>query len=126
MNFLVGLIVVQSLAVASLAVWFCYLVWGRANQSMRYDLDASAQALKMQALIDARVSDRISIASMPVTARRSKPGPGEQPPDPNVRTSSILDDVHEYEREAQRIMGDAEYSKRDLFNQPPAPDFMET
>jgi hypothetical protein len=46
---------------------------------------------------------------------------GEQPTDPNVRSTSRVDDVHEAEREANRIIGDAEFSTRDNFTQPLPP-----
>ena len=120
---LCGLLVVQS----GLMTWGAWLLYGRATQAARYDLDATAQALKMQALIDARVAARVvqvevdattgAIRSIAKTAARA----GEQPPDPNVRTSSIIDEVHEAEREANRVTGEADYVKRDPFNQPLPP-----
>lgn len=134
---LVGLIVVGSLVAAGVAVWSAWLVWGRATQAMRYDLDAAAQALRMQNTIDAAVRQRISVMRFMVDkegnlidseGKAAGTRFAQQPADPNVRHSATVDDVHELEREANRVMGDADFDARDDFrghnmasSQPPPP-----
>jgi len=91
----------------------------------RYELDGAERALKMQQIIDQRVKERTTtvyvdqegkIVAGP--AKRPVPQAGEQPVDPNVRTSTILDEVSEYEREMNRIVNDdIPWSKRDNFVQ---------
>jgi len=51
---------------------------------------------------------------------------GEQPPDPNVRTTSRIDEVHEAEREANRLRSATEeWDKRDSPMQPLPPHLVE-
>lgn len=90
----------------------------------REEHEAGAVALKMAALIDARVEARVtkitidantgSVIAQPAAKTKSRSFVGEQPQDPNVRQSSIIDEVHEAERDAERVLNpDIEYSVRD-------------
>lgn len=85
----------------------------------RYELDAGERALKMQQIIDQRVKERtlavkVDQAGNVLVDRAQHVEPGEQPPDPNVRSSSIVDEVHEYERDLARFTNDNyDYEKRD-------------
>ena len=88
----------------------------------REEHEAGAIALKMAALIDARVEARTAkvtvdaktgnvIATPRASGNSHIP---EQPPDPNVRQSGLIDEVHEAERDAERILNpDAEFASRD-------------
>ena len=123
------LLACMSVAVFAASGMLCWLVLGRAVQTMRYDLDAAQQALKMSAVIDQRVADRVQALvdrgltgiKKTTTTGRSY---GEQPPDPNVQVRGFVDDIHEIERETQRIRGDHEYTARDGFtlNGQPLPE----
>jgi hypothetical protein len=80
--------------------------------------------MKIQALIDQRVADRIAVISVPAPRGQRNLGTRlpEQPVDPNVKFSGTVDDIHERERELNRIIGDAEFTTRDDFrdfSQPP-------
>ena len=122
---LIGFVVLMACVVAVGGGVLVWLFTGRAIQAMRFDLDAGAQALKMQETIDRRVAERTTAVVVGSDGRvRSLRTPGlpEQPPAPATRTSAIIDDIHEIERESNRIMGDAEYGKRDFYaQQPPSP-----
>jgi hypothetical protein len=91
----------------------------------RYELDAGERALKMQQIIDNRVKERTTTVYVDQDgkvvagpAKRVVPEAGEQPPDPNVRTTTILDEVTEYEREMNRMVNpDIDWTKRDNFTQ---------
>ena len=128
---LVALVVLLACVVAVGGGVVAWLFTGRAIQAMRFDLDAAAQALKMQETIDRRVAERTTAVVVGsdgrVRAAALRPGGlPEQPPapQPSVVTRAIIDDIHEIERESNRLMGDAEYGKRDLYAQAPLP--MET
>lgn len=135
-----ALLVILCLGFSGLAIWGAWLVWGRATQAMRYDLDAAGQALRMQQTIDNAVRQRISVMRFMVDKEgnlidaEGKAAMGaagrllQQPSAPNVRESSVVDDVHELERESQRVTGEADFEKRDNFaghnmanTQPPPP-----
>jgi hypothetical protein len=122
---LVVLLVVINVALIAAACFVIYTALTKLAQWARYDLDASAQTLKMQQIIDQRVQERIAVIQMDstgnvVSIKKNRPLPA-QPVDPNVREVSTIDDLHELEREAQRLMSDTvDYTKRDDFvaNQP--------
>ena len=123
-GFLVGLLVVLALGVMGLAIWDRYLILGRAIQSMRYDLDAAGQTLKWSSIVDGRVADRVThvtTADGKLVARDQQArGLPAQPPDPNVRTTAFVNDAHEIDREANRVVNDLMgYAKRDSFAEQP-------
>jgi hypothetical protein len=105
-----------------------YVSWKYHISRLRADVDATDRANRLNAIIDSRVQERV-VTSEVVRAVGKRVGPdgkeiparyGEQPADPNVSTTTTLDDVHEYEREANRVRNeDVEYEKRDSFEQPP-------
>lgn len=99
----------------------------------RFDVDACDRASRLNAIIDSRVQERLITANVPrpsgvrtdASGKVVSTSYGEQPVDPNVRTTSIVDDVHENEREANRVRsGDYDYNKRDDFL-PPQPEIAE-
>jgi hypothetical protein len=103
-------------------VFIVYLVLTKAIAAMRFDLDQTAQAMKIQALIDQRVADRIAVIQVPTRPGGRSARLPEQPVDPNVKFSGTVDDIHERERELNRIIGDADFTTRDDFrdfSQPP-------
>jgi hypothetical protein len=116
---LCALLVALCLGFSGLAIFGAWLICGRAVQAMRFDLDATQQALKLQSLIDQRVRERTMLVEIDSAGRLVKKeraaAAGEQPPDPNVRTTSMIDDIHEIERESNRVTGEADYDKRDTF-----------
>lgn len=139
---LVCLLVVLCLGVMGLSVWAVWVVFTKATQYARYDQDATQQALKMTEILDKMVRARISVMRFMVDKDGTMidaeggavSGKGvrfaQQPTDPNLRSTTIIDDLHEQERETQRVIGEAEFDKRDNFaghsgsmanNQPPPP-----
>jgi hypothetical protein len=106
-----------------------YVSWKFHISHLRADVDAYDRANRLNALIDSRVSERL-VTTEVTRGTGTRVGPdgkavphatyGEQPGDPNVRTTAIVDEVHEYERDANRVRNDdLEYEKRDTFEQPP-------
>jgi hypothetical protein len=94
----------------------------------RFDLDASTRAFNLSNAIDHKVEGRIANYSVRrpsgerVTADgRPLPPISEQPPDPNVRVSKVINDVHELEREAQRMTNSDLPSVRDGGDLPDQP-----
>lgn len=118
---LVALLVLLALGVMGLSLVACFLMWGRATQAARYDLDAAAQALKMQEIIDKRVQDRVGVvrvASAPAPRSNQVESKYPEQPMPPGIVRATVDDVHEIERETNRLIGEQEWSTRDNFTQP--------
>jgi hypothetical protein len=123
---LVSLVVVLACFIIVAGVAAIWLAIVALVKYARYELDAGERALKMQTLINERVNARLAtipVAKLGEAVSSAGEGPiPAQPPDPGVHTRSIVDDVHELEREMGRVINpDAEYDKRDLFEQPLQP-----
>lgn len=85
----------------------------------RFEMDLTSKAFNLRRAIDDAVDERLKSVNVVAPVKPARPGP--QPGDPNVRTSHIVDDVAEMEREMNRVTNaDNEYEKRDrAFRQQP-------
>jgi hypothetical protein len=117
---LVGALAAVAIVALGVALGALYLLARFSIAQGRFDTDAMQKAVNLQRYINGTVENRISNANLRVV--RTANGAGgidAQPPDPNVRQTGRVDDVHEAEREAARMMGNDAEMPRDYMDEQP-------